>query len=281
MSKTLAIILNHNLPEYTDWLYQELKRGEGELYDLRVMDNGSRPEGMPATVHYRLEKNIYLGGAWNEAFRIVLENPQYDSLLFLNNDIEVNGRVFVKLLRDELFRHDYAILSPCVAGRPKAWNQMQNWGSKEPRQVRWTDFESPMFHRKIIEAVGQFSTDLYYGWGQELVCADLCAERGWKIAICDHVAILHYGNQTLIQNRLYHPKDEQDQSEEKPAGLTETQTRALQEYRDYFSRNPLKHGTLDEYRTYGQEYQFVQTDAEKPTTGRKTTGNWLKSILGQ
>lgn len=278
MSKTLAIILNHNLPEYTNWLYGELKPSEGELFDLKVMDNGSRPDGMPAVTHIRLEKNLFAGGAWNVAFRMVLDDPQYDSLLMLNNDIELNGRVFVKLLREEMFRHDYAIVSPCVAGRPKAWNQMQNWGSREPREVRWTDFESPMFHRKLIEAVGQFSDELYYGWGQELVCAELCIDRGWKIAICDHISILHYGNQTLLQNRLYVAGEGDAPGTERPAALSEVHARAMQEYRSYFEKRPLKYASLDEYRAYGQQYAFVPP-AEGPAGSASSRSGWLGSLL--
>jgi hypothetical protein len=119
MSKTLVIILNHNIPEYANQLYDSLKNYQGETYDALVMDNGSKPELMPATTHIRFEQNLYWGGALNEAFRIVLKDDKYDSLLFLNNDIEVTGEVFVNLLRHEMFSNDFVIISPCIAG----WEQ--------------------------------------------------------------------------------------------------------------------------------------------------------------
>ena len=47
MTKTLAIILNHNLPDNTSWLYSGLKKFEIEEYEMEVMDNGSRPDFIP------------------------------------------------------------------------------------------------------------------------------------------------------------------------------------------------------------------------------------------
>jgi hypothetical protein len=277
MPKTLVIILNHNLPEYTNRLYDSLKGFEDEVYDTMVMDNGSKPDLLPAVTHVRLEKNLYAGGAWNEAFKLVLKDHKYDSLLLLNNDIELNGEVFVRLLRHELFKNDFAIVSPSVAGRAKAWKQMQNWGSKEPRVVRWTDFEAPLFHRKIIEVIGQFSSDLYYGWGQELVCSDICEERGWKIGICDHICILHFGNQTLLQNRLYFPQSDNAKENDKPVSLKETQERAMQEYRNYFAMHPLKYSSLDELRAYGLQYSFVVSQTQDTrVSGTKPTFSFLK-----
>ena len=45
MLKTLAVIYNHNLPEMTDKLWEELKPYERDDYDLILIDNGSTDEG--------------------------------------------------------------------------------------------------------------------------------------------------------------------------------------------------------------------------------------------
>jgi len=36
--KTLVAILNHNLPEYTDYLYNNLNPYQSNIYDLIVID---------------------------------------------------------------------------------------------------------------------------------------------------------------------------------------------------------------------------------------------------
>ncbi len=281
--KTLAIILNHNLPEYTNWLYQSLWPYREDIYDLLVMDNGSLPEYLPERVDIRFETNLFFGGALNEAFRMVLSDSQYDSLLFLNNDLEVTPEIFVRLLRNELLGNDFALVSPCVAGRPQPWRQMQNWGAKEIREVKWIDLQAPLFHRKIIESIGQFDKALYYGWGQELVCFDKCMEMGWKTGVCDFVSILHVGKQTLLQNRLFE-KDNENGSEVKvPISLADSHASAMAEYRQYFMDHPLKHGDFEDLRNYGETYVFESSlcgIALRREPGGARSGNGMAGIHG-
>lgn len=278
-TKTLALIVNHNLPEYTNWLYNTLKPFEREDYDLMVLDNGSRPDLVPQYAQVKLENNLYWGGALNVAFQMILDNPVYDSLLYLNNDIELTGEIFVRALRQELFRHRFAIVSPCIAGRAAPWRQMQNWASGSTREVKWIDNQAPLFHRELIEAIGQFSHELYYGWGQELVCFDVCQDHGWEIGVCDHISILHVGMQTLQQKRLF-KKGEQGYGQQ-PITLTESHAQAMHEYRTYFANHPLKHGDFDEMRNYGESYMFIPNAnlIQQGTTNRASV--LIKKFLGR
>lgn len=200
--KTLVIILNHNLPDITDKLYESLLPYKKHDYDLMILDNGSKKEFRSKFTHLKLKENIFWGGALNYSFRYVQENKEYDSLLFLNNDIELNGEIFVQKMRDCLFSHELAVVSPCIAGKADPWKQMQNWGCVGVRLVKWIDNQAPLFHRKLIEEIGQFDPILKYGWGQELVCYEVCLQQKWIIGVIDSLCILHYGRQTFERNRL-------------------------------------------------------------------------------
>jgi GT2 family glycosyltransferase len=261
MTKTLAIILNHNLPEYTNLLYYSLSKFRDETFDLKVMDNGSRPELVPKYAHIKFKKNLFWGGALNEAFKLVLQNKSYDSLLFLNNDIELTPNIFISSLRRELFSNDFAIVSPCIAGRPQPWRQMQNWGSRKPRVVKWIDNQAPLFHRKIIEAIRQFPEELYIGWGQDMMCYDFCRDNNWKIAVCDYICILHYGKQTLYQNQLYSLEKDKNAGEDQTAVSWEAYKEEAMKTRDaYFATHPLKYESFDRLVEYGLNYQFTQPE---------------------
>ena len=263
MAKTLAIILNHNLPEYTNWLYYSLRKHQDDTYDLVVMDNGSKPEQIPKYAQIKFEKNLFWGGALNEAFRLMLQDSAYDSLLFLNNDLELTPDIFVRSLRHELIANYFAIVSPCIAGKPQPWRQMMNWGSPRPRIVKWIDNQAPMFHRKIIEAIGQFPQELYIGWGQDMICNDVCRDHNWKIAVCDHICILHYGKQTLLKNQLFSLETEPDKNQTSAAVPWEDyKSEAIRTRDAYFKSNPLKYESFDELVEYGLNYQYVT-----PVTG--------------
>ena len=68
-TKTAAFILNHNLPDYTDMLYESLKPYERTDYDLFVIDNASSIEGKSKHTSFELEENVYFGGGLNAAMQ--------------------------------------------------------------------------------------------------------------------------------------------------------------------------------------------------------------------
>jgi GT2 family glycosyltransferase len=202
--KTLAIILNHNLPEYTNFLYNELKKHQTESYDVLIFDNASSYDGQPDVVHLQTLENCYFGGAMNLVFDFILENEEYDSLLFLSNDVILHGYNFVDTLRKEMFEQDYTILSPSVLQvrlEPDMWKQMHNYGTQNERQVPWDDFMSPLIDRRLIEEIKQFDNRLIYGWGLDIYAGLVCEQKGWKIGIVDYLTIAHLVAKTTKEGK--------------------------------------------------------------------------------
>jgi len=202
--KTLAVILNHNLPDETNKLYEALKPFEKDDYDLVVVENGCEEDGKSKYSTYTLEENVYWGGALNIMFQHIIDNKQYDSLLFLNNDIIIHGYNFVKSLREEMFENDFKIVSPTIfqpTHDQGFWFTMHNWNSKTTRQVKWVDFNAPLIHRDLIESIGQFDSELIYGWGIDMLCGMKCEDMNWKVGVCDFVPILHLVAQTTRKGK--------------------------------------------------------------------------------
>jgi len=228
--KTAAIILNHNLPEYTDMVYEALKPYERDDYDLMVLDNGSSPEGTSKYTNYRIEENVYWGGGFNVGKQIMLEDPQYDSLLFLNNDLTIHPYNFVKVLREEMFSwfgsdfgddfpsddknskeyKDYVasrthidcdIVSPTFYNvEPKGqchWKTMHNYGKNCIRHVPFIDFQCPMLSRRVLEAVELDTLLLYHGWGIDCLFSIICQQKGWKMGVIDRLSVLHHNSLTV------------------------------------------------------------------------------------
>ena len=76
MSKTLAVIYNHNMPKITDSLWESLKPYENDDYDLILIDNGSKPEGKSKYTTHETGQNTYFGGALNIALQFFHESDQ-------------------------------------------------------------------------------------------------------------------------------------------------------------------------------------------------------------
>lgn len=207
--KTAAIILNHNLPDYTDMLYESLKPYERGDYDLFVLDNASKPEGRSKYTSFQLESNVYFGGGLNASMEFVKENKQYDSLLFLSNDLTIHPYNFVKTLRMEMFNRgggsydpiNYDIVSPSFYNiEPNGqchWKSMHSWSSSWTRPVVYSDFQCPLISRRLIEAVGSIDPDLIYGWGPDWLFALTAKKLGYKIGVVDRACILHHNSLTV------------------------------------------------------------------------------------
>lgn len=200
MTKTLALILNHNTPELTDVLYENLKHHQNEQYDLAILDNGSSDIGTSKYTSYKIQENVYYGGGLNAAMAIMLNDELYDSLLFLNSDLIIHGYNFVKTLRREMFNGDYKIVSPAII-QPETeqcfWKNIHNWGSNKIRDVSWVDFQSPLIHIDLIKKINQFDDDLIFGWGNDVYAGMVCNDNNWKIGVVDYCTIVHLNSYTI------------------------------------------------------------------------------------
>ena len=92
----LIATLNHNLPDLTDNLVNQLQR---DAYfskcELMVLDNGSAETLAQSTTH-RLEQNVFYGGGFNVVLDYFLNETQHEWLYFLNNDLIFHGPTFLK-----------------------------------------------------------------------------------------------------------------------------------------------------------------------------------------
>ena len=198
MLKTLAVIYNHNLPEMTDKLWEELKPYERDDYDLILIDNGSTDEGKSKYTTHETGQNTYFGVALNIALDFFTMSGTYDSLLSLNNDLVLQGDNFVKTLREEMFNNDFKIVSPCVlqVENQCKWKYMHCWNSDTIREVKWVDFQAPLIHKDFIEKYPQFPDELVYGWGQDVLSGILCEQNDWKVGVVDRCPLIHHSAHT-------------------------------------------------------------------------------------
>jgi hypothetical protein len=134
------------------------------------------------------------------------EGQQYDSLLFLNNDLIV-GNNFVLALKSALKWKDFDIITPCIIQPEKTqnhWKQMQSWGTRMVRQVKWIDLQCPLISRRFIEKVCEGAKDghcldplLIRGWGIDIYFCIIAKQLGWNIGVCDYVPAVHLGSMTM------------------------------------------------------------------------------------
>jgi hypothetical protein len=123
MSRIATIILNRNLPDITDALYERVKSTDGNLTDIFVVEAGSDekhlsmyctwyadwPEARLHGLRYQRGMNYALSQLYNEG-----RFSHYDAFFLLTNDTEFPEEQILAPLLEVLLQHPrVGLLSPC------------------------------------------------------------------------------------------------------------------------------------------------------------------------
>lgn len=200
----LIATLNHNLPDLTDNLVEQLKRDPLFLEcELMVVDNGSK-EALARHTTHQLESNTFFGGGFNVVLDYFLNETDHEYLYFLNNDLIFHGPSFLTTSLKEAKSVNAAVYSPSVINASIEqchWKQMWNWG-KGLREVRWIDFQCPLIRRDVLEQVKQYPSELVYGWGLDFYTGCITEGSSLKTIVSDTHTICHLNSQTFKQNKI-------------------------------------------------------------------------------
>jgi hypothetical protein len=237
----LIATLNHNLPQWTDNLVNQLKRDPlFSQCELMVVDNGSKEPMAQSTTH-QLEENIFFGGGFNVVLDYFL-STNHDYLYFLNNDLVFHGLSFLSTSLREAKESDAAVYSPTVINASMEqchWKQMWNWG-KGLREVRWIDFQSPLLRRDVLEKIQHFPDELIYGWGLDFYTGCVTEENNLKTIVSDTNTITHMNSLTFKENKIN-------------IGVNEFCQKADQNMHQYFWKSEFNL-LYSDLRKYGENY---------------------------
>ena len=237
----LIATLNHNLPNWTDNLVNQLKRDP--LFtdcELMVLDNGSSDDLAKSTTH-KLDNNVFFGGGFNVVLDYFLQT-NHDYLYFLNNDLVFHGPSFLTTSIREAKESNAAVYSPSIINASIDqchWKQMWNWGNGL-RDVKWVDFQAPLLRRDILENIQQFPMDLIYGWGLDFYAGCVADTLGVKTIVSDNNTITHMNSLTFKENKIN-------------IGVSEFCRNAETNMNQFFLNSEYK-SLYYELRTYGETY---------------------------
>lgn len=159
MSRVATIILNRNLPEPTDRLYEHLAEFDGDVTDVFVLEAGSDAPRLSqyCTWHANEPDTIRNGLRYARGMNYALLNlyrekrwDEYDGFFLLTNDTELHPRATIQPLLEVLERHArVGILSPCS----------ERWGerlllAKEPTKYFWfIHNHALLLRREFVESI--------------------------------------------------------------------------------------------------------------------------------
>lgn len=203
MKKVATIILNRNLPEVTDRLFNHLQTFDGDLTDIFIVEAGSDdtklsknftwyasfPEAKINGLRYCRGMNYGLSQLW-------IENKfkNYDAFFLLTNDTELDEQPTIKSLLHVLEDHPrVGILSPCS----------RRWGERLlllPQKTKYFWFihnNSYLLRREFLESILNseqpdhmgfvFDGANFRGYGAESELIAKAYANDWAAAITSEV----------------------------------------------------------------------------------------------
>lgn len=177
-----AVILNHNHPENSDKLYEQLS----EVFDdVEVFDSGSDPDKIPSHLGRSFE-NIYWAGGWNEIIRTCSD---YDAVWMLGDDIELksDAQEYRTAIEASL---PFGCWSPCVEGRAKPFMQAEHYKDGKPRVVRNMEGMCMAVSGPLMSKIDRLPKGSD-GYGQDLWLCYTARQHHMKNVIDGRVKVYH------------------------------------------------------------------------------------------
>lgn len=170
MKNVATIILNRNLPEVTDRLYDHLRKFDGAETDLYVVEAGSDPHNLSRNVtwyanwpaameqglRYSRGMNFGLSQLWKEG-----RFQQYDAFFLLTNDTELEEKASVAPLMSVMERHpQVGILAPCS----KRWGERLLLQQESTKYFWFIHNNAYLLRRTFLETIMDTDAPDYMGF---------------------------------------------------------------------------------------------------------------------
>lgn len=215
MSRVATIILNRNLPEVTNNLYEHLKKYDQNQTDIFVLEAGSDQENLSKYyTWYANEPDIMKNGLrYNRGMNYALlklfkENNwnKYDAFFLITNDTELSSKKTINPLMSLMDKQkNLGIISPCS----------EKWGEKFLLKKQTTKYfwfihnNAYLLRRKFIESVMEtndpnfmnfvFDGTNFRGYLSESELIAKAYLNDWAAAITSEVYAEH--NETYLLNK--------------------------------------------------------------------------------
>ena len=124
----------------------------------------------------------------------MLENDEYEYLVFSNNDVSLHGYRFVETMVRQMQEGNFAMLSPSIIelNVQNFWPIMHCWYKDKPRETKWIDFICPFIHRKVVEKIEWPTWWRSPSYGFDDYAALVCGRENWKVGVSDLCTMFHF-----------------------------------------------------------------------------------------
>ena len=219
MKKVATIILNRNLPEPTNKLFEFLTKEESNLSDIFIIEAGSNKNNLSKyyTWHENspevIKNGLRFPRGMNYGLRKLYESGKYqnyEAFFLITNDTEFLDSKPLSKMMEIMGKHErLGLLSPCS----KRWGEFQLLSGKNKTKYFWHIQNTAYLIKKdLIDTIGNFEKNdsnkfLFDGENFRGFCSEseLIAKsyiNDWAAAITSEVSILENEQYLLSMSNI-------------------------------------------------------------------------------
>ena len=203
MKSIATVILNRNLPNETNSLYEHIEAFDGELTDIFVLEAGSEYEKLSkyCTWHVNTEEVMknglrYCRGMNYALLKLIEEDKfsKYEAFFLITNDTELKKSKSLSKLMEILNSHPkIGLLSPCSEN----WGELKLLSNEKTKYFWFIHNTAYLFRRELIEKISHqgnsnylnflFDGSNFRGYGCESEIIAKAYANDWAAAITNEV----------------------------------------------------------------------------------------------
>lgn len=174
IDKVAVLIVNYNMPERADALYESLSRS-GYPHDIIIVGNGSNLTRPSKYTTLQLDNNVQTTRGWLAGLESLKE--KYFAYMFVITSTEIpeqkNDLIasMASVLKDD--SQAVGVHPSLTADSTTAWEHLKTTGTNKIRKTWMIDNIASMYRADWFDSVGRFDPELIYGWGIDI-------ETCWK-----------------------------------------------------------------------------------------------------
>jgi hypothetical protein len=163
MKKVATIILNRNLPDVTDSLYELLAKHNSEMTDIYVVESGSDQNNLSKHCSYwanwdeSIENGLRYPMGFNYGLLSLLNDKKYhdyEYLFLVCNDSVFEPKPIIRTLVEEMEKHPrLGILSPCS----DSWGERRLLQLNETKYFWYINHISWLLRRSYVDTVRELT----------------------------------------------------------------------------------------------------------------------------
>lgn len=205
--KVAVVIVNYNMPEKTDALYEYLEKNSTYPHDIYIVDNGSDLAEKSQYTDVFIKKNIQTTGGWLRGLEEADKEPyEYFAYMFLitstNFEEESKDPItsMVKKLKDDI--KAVAIHASLTQQSILWWKHLINRNGKGYRRTWFIDNICSMYRSDWFDKNGRFDKELIYAHGIDLEMCYKARMQKYSIWIDDNIQVTKITDIGYKMNRM-------------------------------------------------------------------------------